>query len=351
MTSNITEIKEFYKGKRVLITGHSGFKGSWLTLWLKSMGADVRGYSFGMPSDPSHYMILAEEDWLPMGRWGNNLLNYPTLSDTINEFQPEIIFHLAADAIVARTFEHPRDTFNVNVMGAVNLLESCRNCESIKSIVMVTTDKVYSNNEWVWGYRENDKLGDLTPYGASKVCVEQVINCYRKQYISHIATARAGNVIGGGDWAYKRLIPDIIRATVEGKPVEVHTPNATRPWQFVLEPLYGYMLLGKALYEEPDKYNEAWNFGPTGEMKVEEVLQMAQMIWPKIQYAIKEEETHPSMVELLKIDSSKSWKELGWKTQYTMAFAIGESIEWYKKYYEDGDVISLQQIKKYERWL
>jgi CDP-glucose 4,6-dehydratase len=340
---------EIYKGKKVLVTGCCGFKGSWLCHWLDKLGADVLCYGHKPRTQPNHLGVLSPDaSFIDV-----DLLDYKMLTQCL-ELQPDIIFHLAAKAIVARTFHEPRETFENNVMGTVNLLEACRQQPSIKGIVMITTDKVYSNKEWDWGYRENDELGGLDPYSASKVCIEHVIECYRTQFIPNIATARAGNVIGGGDWSEKRLIPDIVRATAEGKEVEIHTPNATRPWQHVLEALCGYLMLGEKLltvynYEPvPGGFNHAWNFGPEGEMTVLDILKVAQDVWPKVRYVVKEEETHPSMVQLLKIDSTEARKKLGWKPVWNMETAVKQSIGWYRSYYEHGHIDTDNNIKQYE---
>jgi len=339
---------EVYKGKRVLVTGCCGFKGSWLLRWLGKLGcAEVMGYGHAPRTTPSHFKIL----YPFYNVYGEDLLHYNNLEKVIRDFKPDLVYHLAAKAIVARTFTEPRETFENNIMGTVNLLEACRHQPSIKGIVLITTDKVYANKEWGWGYRENDQLGGLDPYSASKVCIEHVIECYRSQFIPNIATARAGNVIGGGDWAEKRLIPDIVRATVEGKEVEIHTPNATRPWQHVTEPLCGYLMLGQKFLEcdLEHRWSKPWNFGPEGEMTVLDILKIAKEVWPKIEYVVKEEETHPSMVQLLKIDSTEARKILGWKPQWSMKDAIRRTIIWYKKYYEEGIVETDNDIVRYER--
>ena len=346
---------DIYKGKRVLVTGHTGFKGSWLSLWLDRLGAEVIGYGHPPSTIPNHHTLLGNV--FPRGA---DLLNKEFLFSAVRNFKPDIIFHLAAKAIVARTFKEPQETFENNVMGAVNILEACRLYPSVKGIVMITTDKVYENKEWAWGYRENDDLGGLDPYSASKVCIEHVIECYRSKFFPMIATARAGNVIGGGDWAYKRLIPDIMRATAEGKPVEVHTPYATRPWQHVIEPLCGYLMLGQKLLEhgkdcEPfnstsirSNFARRWNFGTEGEMTVLDVLKVAKEVWPKIEYVVKEEETHPSMVQLLKIDSTEAKRKLGWKPRWGMEEAIRRTVEWYRAYYSTGGILSHKDISDYE---
>jgi len=278
----------------------------------------------------------------------SELLNYSELSKAIYNFKPDLVFHLAAKAIVARTFHEPRETFENNIMGTVNLLEACRQQPSIKGIVLITTDKVYANKEWDWGYRENDELGGEDPYSVSKVCIEHIIKCYRTQFLPMIATARAGNVIGGGDWAEKRLIPDIARAAAEGREVEIHTPNATRPWQHVLEPLSGYLMLGQKLLEGDQSFATNWNFGPEGEMTVLDILKIAQGVWPKVKYVVKEEETHPSMVELLKIDSTEARKVLGWRPQLKREKAVDWAIWGYRDYYESGIVNTDDNITLYE---
>jgi len=231
-------------------------------------------------------------------------------------------------------------------MGAVNILEACRQCPSVKGIVMITTDKVYEDQNWMWGYREGDNLGGKDPYSASKVCVEQVIRCYRESFGMNIATARAGNVIGGGDWSYKRLIPDIVKAASKGEKVVVHTPNATRPWQHVLEPLSAYLLLGQKILEGQD-VNDTFNIGPEGEMSVLDVLKTAQEVWPAVQWEIDEAQTHPFMVYLLKIDSTKI-RKLGWKPVWNMQEAVETTVLWYRQFYEEGKINSTIDIDAYE---
>jgi len=346
---------EIYKGKKVLVTGCCGFKGSWLCHWLRKLGATVIEFGHPPREFPNHYNILGNA-YVGINFYEMDLLQFQQIKNVISEHKPDLVFHLAAKAIVARTFHEPRETFENNVMGTVNLLEACRHQPSVKGIVLITTDKVYANKEWSWGYRENDQLGGLDPYSASKVCIEHVIECYRSQFLPNIATARAGNVIGGADWAEKRLIPDIVRATVEGKPVEIHTPYATRPWQHVLEPLCGYLMLGEKFLEDnifTPSYNFAhpWNFGPEGEMTVLDILRIAKEVWPEIQYIVKEEETHPSMVQLLKIDSTEAKKKLGWKPRWNMEMAVRMTIMWYKEYYEKGIVRTNDDINLYEGFL
>lgn len=333
---------ETYKNKKVLVTGFCGFKGSWLMLWLKRLGAEVMGYGHPPNTKPNHHFLLGSSP----GRLGD-LLDNDFLRIVMENFQPDLVIHLAAKAIVARTFDEPRETFENNVMGAVNILEACRQTPSVKGVVMITTDKIYENREWNYAYREIDDLGGVDPYSASKVCVEQVIRCYREAFGMKIATARAGNVIGGGDWSYKRLIPDIVRAAAKGETTIIHTPNATRPFQHVLEALNGYLLLGQKILQGED-VNRAWNFGPEGEMSVLEVLQVAKSVWPAVKWEVDNTPTHPHMVYLLKIDSTESKKLLGWRPKLSMETAVRMAIEWYMEYYLNGKIMSEKNIDFYE---
>jgi CDP-glucose 4,6-dehydratase len=334
---------EIYKGKKVLVTGPCGFKSSWLIRWLGKLGCETIGYGHSSRTTPSHFSLLYPF-YHPLSE---DLLEFKNLRGVINDFKPDIVFHLAAKAIVARTFHEPRETFENNVMGTVNLLEACRQQPSIKGIVMITSDKVYENEEWNYAYREIDKLGGDDPYSASKVCIEHVINCYRKSYDMNIATARAGNVIGGGDYGEKRLIPDIARSTSNNEEVVIHTPDATRPFQHVMEPLYGYLLLGQKILQDKN-VNRAWNFGPKdGSLSVLEVLQIAQKVWPQIKWRIDNTPTHKFMVYLLKIDSIESKKQLGWETIWSMERAVTEAVRWYKEYYQNGCIITDQQLENY----
>lgn len=334
-----------YRGKKVLITGQCGYKASWLALWLHRLGAKVSGIGHSPSSIPSHYEILNLNSIL-----NNDVHSDISLVNDINQIEPDIVFHLAARAIVARTFDEPEQTFQYTIMGAVHILELCRQCPNIKGIVVATSDKVYLNNEWYYAYREIDKLGGVDPYSTSKVCVEHVVKCYRNSFNMNIAIGRCGNVIGGGDWSFKRVIPDIVRATSKGEKVVIHTPNATRPFQHVLEALNGYLLLGQSILEGKD-VNRAWNFGPEGEMSVLEVLETAKSVWPEIQWEVDNAPTHPHMVYLLKIDSTESRKLLGWKPVWNMKEAVAKTIEWYKNYYQKGLITSNKDIDVYEEVL
>jgi CDP-glucose 4,6-dehydratase len=332
-----------YREKRVLLTGETGFKGSWMRYWLEKLGAKVQGYSLPPSTHPNHYELLFGKAF-PRGC---NVLDMGMLFKVVREFQPDIVFHLAANAVVAKTFDNPRETFETNLMGSVNIMEASRGCQSVKGIVMIVTDKVYESREWNYAYRENDELGGLDPYSASKVCVEHAIKCYRNSYGMNIAAARAGNVIGGGDWNYARLLADISVATSKGEKVAIHTPHATRPFQHVLDALHGYLLLGQHILEGKD-VDRAWNFGPEGEMSVMEVLQVAKRVWPKIEWEIDNLPTHPHMVYLLKIDSSDSKKLLGWKPVWNMEQAVRVAINWYRAYYEHDIIVTNDDIEDYE---
>jgi CDP-glucose 4,6-dehydratase len=334
-----------YRGKRVLVTGHCGFKGTWCCQWLRRLGAEVIGYGHPPNTNPNHHGLLG---WLPEGSVRDDLRDIDRLEQTFIDYKPDLVIHLAAKAIIARTFTEPQQTFENNLMGGVNILEAVRNCKSVMGIVFVTTDKIYENREWNYAYRENDDLGGIDPYSASKVCLEHVVRCYRESFGVNVAVARAGNVIGGGDWSYKRLIPDIVRAASKGKPTIIHTPEATRPWQHVLEALQGYLLLGQHILEGKD-VSRAWNFGPEGEMTVKEVLDVSHNVWPAVQYEVDDTPTHPHMVYLLKIDSTESRKLLGWRPVWKMRQAVARTIYWYERYYRDGHIETENDIRYYER--
>lgn len=336
-------LKRAYEGKRVLITGHSGFKGSWLACWLRRLGAKVYGIGFTPHVGVTHYNVLMSTDpEMVVQEFDKDIRTIVRLPVEV-----DVVFHLAASAIVAETFKDPKHTFSNNIGCALSILEAVRLSSNQPPIVMITTDKVYANKEWDWGYRENDELGGLDPYSASKVCVEFVTECYRTQFLPYIATARAGNVIGGGDYSAHRLIPDIVRAALANRPVQIHTPAATRPWQHVLEPLYGYLLLGKHLMEGNTEAAKNWNFGPTGEMTVIEVLSVASRVWNKIRYEVDNKETHPSMVTLLKIDSTEARRHLGWKPLWSMEEAVTRAIMWYREFYEQNVIRTDLDIDAY----
>jgi CDP-glucose 4,6-dehydratase len=331
-----------YKGKKVFLTGHSGFKGSWMALWLKELGADVKGYSLAPNTDPNHIDLLK----LDIDSVYGDIRDFEKLKKEIHNYQPDIVFHMAAQPLVRYSYREPRETYETNVIGSLNLYEACRDCSSVKSIVSVTTDKVYENNEWVWGYRENDRLGGKDPYSASKAAMEIMTSSYRTSFFNPdkwgkdhevlLAVARAGNVIGGGDWAEDRLIPDIIRASLKGVPTEIRSPDAVRPWQHVLEPLSGYLLLGQMLMEKKANFAEAFNFGPLvhEELTVGEVVEFMKGQWNKVNYEIKRPDVVLHESRLLKLDCTKAHNELGWKPVWTTEEGLARTIDWYKAYYE-----------------
>ncbi|MEA3493979.1 MAG: CDP-glucose 4,6-dehydratase [Candidatus Margulisiibacteriota bacterium] len=343
----------FWKKKRVFITGHTGFKGSWLCLWFYLMGAEVVGYALQPPTRPSLFK-LCRIDKLVKSIIGD-VRDLKKLKRAMLAAKPEIVFHMAAQPIVRESYKVPVDTFNINVVGTVNVLEAARSCRSIKVIVNVTTDKVYeeSNENRVTsnGYKESDKLGGYDPYAGSKACSEIVSSVYRRSYSMNIATARAGNVIGGGDWAGDRLIPDFVRALISKRKVKLRNPKATRPWQHVLEPLSGYLMLAEKLYKKADKYSGAWNFGPDDRdsktvgwvvnklMKKLKVKNMVQI----------DKKKHPHETKLLKLNSKKSRKELGWRPKWGIDKAIDKIVEWTNAYQRRENVASvcMKQIEEY----
>lgn len=344
-----------YKNKKVLVTGHTGFKGSWLCLWLTQMGAEVCGYSLKNTNEQNHLDLLKLDIKSIIG----DIRDQKILDNTFNEFQPEIVFHLAAQALVLTSYEDPINTYETNVIGSLKVYERCRKCKSVQSIVTITTDKVYQNNEWIWGYRENDRLGGKDPYSSSKAAMEIMtssyihsyfnLNDFKKKHNILVATARAGNVIGGGDWADYRLIPDIVKASLKDNPVEIRSPKSTRPWQHVLEPLSGYLLLGQRLIERDITFADAYNFGPelSGDLSVEEVVKLLKDHWEKIDYkiVIPKEKLHEA--RLLKLDCAKANNILNWKAVWNAKTTLEKTILWYKNYYEENKVCSTEDLKDY----
>ncbi len=344
-----------YRDKRVLITGHTGFKGSWLALWLSQLGATVSGYSLEPPTSPNHFQLLN----LEINSFIGDIRDVDSLKKIFKDQRPEIVFHLAAQAIVRLSYRNPLETFASNVMGTVNVLEAARTCNTIRAIVIVTSDKCYENQEWPWGYRENDSLGGYDPYSASKACAEIVAGCWRNSFFhpndygnAHqtlLASARAGNVIGGGDWAVDRLIPDIMRAVNQNEKVQIRNPHATRPWQHVLEPLSGYLLLGQKLLEGRKEYAEAWNFGPSENenVSVGEIVRQIKEIWPRINYDIHQIPNQPHEAGMLRLDCSKARTQLQWFPVWAGKETIIKTAEWYKIFYESGKVQSMVDLDSY----
>jgi CDP-glucose 4,6-dehydratase len=348
----------FWKGKKVFITGHTGFKGSWLSMWLNMLGAKVSGYALTPPTNPSLFELCSISELIDSNI--GDIRDIVLLHNIINRIQPEIIFHLAAQPLVRDSYKIPVETYAINVMGTVNLLEAVRQCPSVRAVVNVTTDKCYENKEWDWGYRENEPLGGYDPYSNSKACSELVTSAYRNSYFNPqnyqehgvgIATARAGNVIGGGDWAADRLIPDIIKAVMNDETVKIRSPYAIRPWQHVLEPLSGYLLLAQKLSENGPEYSGGWNFGPNDSdaKKVQWIVQKICSIWgASASYEI-DKGNHPHEATFLKLDCSKAKNRLAWLPRWDLEQAINKIIEWNRAYYRQEDLrkISLQQIEEY----
>ena len=344
-----------YRNKKVFITGHTGFKGSWLSIWLQTLGAKVCGYSLKPNTNPSMYQELDIENKIEKSIIGN-ILDYETLEDSINDFQPEIIFHLAAQPIVRLSYKEPKLTYETNVIGTLNVLEVARKCKSVKAFVNVTTDKCYENKEIARGYKEDEPMGGYDMYSSSKGCVEIMSSSYRRSFLQEedsmsMATARAGNVIGGGDWAEDRLIPDCIRYINQNKAIEIRNPIAVRPWQHVLEPLSGYLLLGQKLLETGKDYAEGFNFGPNEEsvLKVSEVAQKIIDNYNKGEVIVhKKDNLHEANLLMLNIEKAKT--VLNWTPTYTANEAIKETVEWYKHFYAKDTYMyqyTIQQIKNY----
>lgn len=344
-----------YRNKKVFITGHTGFKGSWLSIWLQTLGAKVCGYSLKPNTNPSMYRELDIENKIEKSIIGN-ILDYEKLEYSINDFQPEIIFHLAAQPIVRLSYKEPKLTYETNVIGTLNVLEVARKCKSVKAFVNVTTDKCYENKEIARGYKEDEPMGGYDMYSSSKGCVEIMSSSYRRSFLQEedsmsMATARAGNVIGGGDWAEDRLIPDCIRYINQNKAIEIRNPIAVRPWQHVLEPLSGYLLLGQKLLETGKDYAESFNFGPNEEsvLKVSEVAQKIIDNYNKGEVIVhKKDNLHEANLLMLNIEKAKT--VLNWTPTYTANEAIKETVEWYKHFYaKDTDMYqyTIQQIKNY----
>lgn len=350
--------KTFWQGKRVFITGHTGFKGSWLCMWLNAMGAQVTGYALQPPTKPSLFEIC-KIDQLLTSIIGD-VRDKEKLKQCMLEAQPDIVIHMAAQPLVRDSYKNPVETYEINVMGTVHIFEAIRGCPGIKVVVNVTTDKCYDNKEWIWGYRENEAMGGYDPYSSSKACSELVTSSYRnsffntQEYQHHgvaVASARAGNVIGGGDWAVDRLIPDCIAALLKKKPIVIRNPYAIRPWQHVLEPLSGYLTLAQKLYEAGPEYAEGWNFGPAAKdaRPVEWIVQQMCQLWGDAATYIVNQGPHLHEAHYLKLDCSKAMARLAWYPKWDLQQAIEKVMEWVIAYKEGKDMYSvcLQQIDDY----
>ncbi len=349
----------FYAGKRVFISGHTGFKGSWLCLWLHSLGADVYGYALNPPTDPNLF-DLCKINGLVKSTIAD-VRDRESLIRAMHAARPDVAIHMAAQPLVRDSYQYPVDTYAINVMGTVNFFEAVREAGTVKSVVNVTTDKCYENREWLWGYRENEPLGGYDPYSNSKACSELVTSAYRSSYFNPadysvhgvgVATARAGNVIGGGDWATDRLVPDCVRSILKKEKVIIRNPHAIRPWQHVVEPLSGYLMLAQKLYEDGKRFGGAWNFGPydNDAKPVEWLVKSLCSQWgPDASFGIDSSKNHPHEAHHLKLDCSKATSELGWRPRWSLDKAIAAVVAWTRTYVQGGDMQEqcLQQIGEY----
>ncbi|MEY4592328.1 MAG: hypothetical protein RIR18_1223 [Pseudomonadota bacterium] len=340
---------EFWAGKRVFVTGHTGFKGGWLCLWLQNLGATVTGFALPPPTTPSMFEIAGVAQG--MTSLIGDIRDASAIEQAMMHAQPEIVIHMAAQPLVRYSYENPVETYSTNVMGLVHVLEAVRKTPSIKAMVNVTTDKCYENREWDWGYRENEALGGYDPYSSSKGCAELVSAAYRQSYRLPLATARAGNVIGGGDWADDRLIPDILRSIEAGQPINLRNPHAIRPWQHVLEPLSGYLLLAEKLYQHGPTFAEAWNFGPRDEdaKPVQWIVENLTAMWGDGAHWKLDSTSHPHEAHYLKLDCSKAKAQLGWKPQWNLSRTLENVVAWHQQYLAKSDMraVTLQQIQTY----
>lgn len=349
----------FWAGKRVFLTGHTGFKGSWLSLWLQSLGAEVTGFALNPPTSPSLFEIANVSSG--MNSIIGDVRDQTNLTKAMQEAQPDIVFHLAAQALVRFSYDNPVETYSTNVMGTVHLLEAVRSTSSVRGVVIVTSDKCYENKEWPWGYREIEPMGGYDPYSNSKGCAELVTAAYRNSFFNPahhpvhcvaLASARAGNVIGGGDWAVDRLIPDILRAIEGGASVAIRSPNAVRPWQHVLEPLSGYLLLAERLYLDGALHAEGWNFGPADEdaKPVQWIVERLTELWGGGSSWKLDRNPHLHEAHYLKLDCSKARSKLGWYTKWHLVDALTSIVTWHKAWLEAQDMraVTLSQIAQYQ---
>jgi len=348
--------ENFWKNKKILITGHTGFKGSWLTIWLKKLGADVIGFSNSIPTNPSLFEIADIEDGIKSVV--GDIQNYEFLKETISKYEPEIIFHMAAQSLVIRSYSNPIDTFSTNVMGTVNLLYAIKETKKSKVVINVTSDKCYENNESLEGYSEDDPMGGYDPYSSSKGCAELITKSFRKSFFGSdsknnvgLASVRAGNVIGGGDWGENRLIPDIIRAVKNKENMKIRNPNAIRPWQHVLDPLNGYINLAEKLWDDQTQYSEGWNFGPEkNEVKsVSWIIKKFNDLWKnKMNWEIDNNELHEASNLILNCQKAKS--KLGWNSKINTETALKWTIEWYEKFFDGKNMreITEEQIVEFQ---
>ncbi len=340
-------MQEFWNGKKILITGHTGFKGSWLAFWLEMLGAEVCGYALAPESQPNLFDNLALENKIKsiIG----DIRDLSAFETVLKDFQPEIVFHLAAQSLVRKSYRAPVETYETNVIGTINVLEAVRSVSAVKAVVVVTTDKVYENKEWHWAYRETERLGGFDPYSNSKACAELAVSAYRNSFFAEsdclIATARAGNVIGGGDWSEDRLLPDVFRSLVFGEKLVIRNPHSIRPWQHTLEPLAGYLKLAEKLYAGEKRFAESWNFGPAEEdsKPVGWILDEIKRVWNEpVNWEIADGK-QPHEARLLKLDSTKAKNELNWSPKLSLDEAVSLTAEWYRGFKDKKDLVQLTQ--------
>jgi CDP-glucose 4,6-dehydratase len=349
---------QFWNGKRVFVTGHTGFKGSWLSLWLQEMGATVQGYSLSAPTQPN--MFEEAEVWAGMKTEEGDVRDFTHLRQVMSEFKPEIVFHMAAQPLVRLSYDEPMETYSTNVMGTVYLFEAVKQVGGVKAVINITSDKCYENKEWPWGYREDEPMGGYDPYSNSKGCSELVTASYRQsffnkdKYAEHgcaIASVRAGNVIGGGDWADDRLIPDMLKAFSKEESVEIRNPHAIRPWQHVLEPLSGYITVAEHLFEHGPEFSEGWNFGPREDdaQPVEWIVNRLSQLWGKGASWYLSEGEHPHEAHYLKLDCSKARMKLNWQPVWGLDETLSRIVKWQKAWLEKQDIkqITIQEINDY----
>ncbi|MBT5551556.1 MAG: CDP-glucose 4,6-dehydratase [Nitrospina sp.] len=350
---------KFWKNKKVLITGHTGFKGSWLSLWLQKMEAELVGYSLPPPTSPNLFSLAKVADG--MVSINGDIRDLDTFSKVVREYKPEIIIHMAAQSLVKYSHFNPVETYSTNVMGTVNVLESARHTDCVQIVLIVTSDKCYENKEWVWGYRENEPMGGYDPYSSSKGCAELVTLAYKKSYFKDggspfknigVASVRAGNVIAGGDWAKDRLIPDLIKAFIEKQPACIRNPNAIRPWQFVLEPINGYLTVVEKLWKDKFKYSGAWNFGPNEDdaKPVSWVVKQLATQWGADAKWGAVPTAYPHEANDLKLNCSKARSQLGWNPRLSLSSTLTWIVDWYKCYHDGKDIqeITQKQIADYQ---
>lgn len=348
---------EFWRGRRVFITGHTGFKGSWLCLWLHQIGAKITGFALPPPTEPSLFDLARISD-LVEHRIGD-VRDIVAMEAAIQEAQPEVVIHMAAQSLVRYSYEEPVETFSTNVMGTVHLLDAVRRTPSVRAVVVVTSDKCYYNEEWVWGYRETSRLGGHDPYSGSKGAAELVVTAYqnsffdkeRNAHLAAVGSARAGNVIGGGDWALDRLVPDIMRSLLKDQPTLIRNPQATRPWQHVLEPLHGYLMLAERLYADHHEFASGWNFGPPSdsERTVGWIIEKLYTLWDAKFEWQRDHNPGPPECTFLKLDASKAHAYLGWQPKLDLDTTLQWIVDWFSSYRDGEDVreVSLSEIKRF----